>query len=349
MTWMRANRTGCCNEGHFIERKNGVETERAIWHSGQRIVLSYLPLFSFVGFSEPTDLWAPGFGSAQLVWIGGPRFQSRDMAAAVYGIRWDDPISSAGLSSDERLARAQAVAQRSNFGERLSAVDIGMTLADQGPISDDLIRLMASFVELQLASDKLTKFWFKLSEPQRQVFADAVMARIQNPSEGYDFTRLNVTFIPRLPTGSPLRQQAEDVFVERHDLKVWQYEVAIELAQDPKTMYGTPAYAEQQRRFFLMLLDDRGPGFTPRALAFLARYVLRTDEEREAFGERLDLVPDAQVDEMVRRNWHRTINTKVTTDATREFRRLALARIERIADEKLRRDTQEHFRDRVDN
>src|SRR5262249_55746582 len=155
------NGLGCCNEGQVYERRGGEETLRATWRSGQQLVLSYLPLLGFAGFTEPTELWASGGAApAQLVWIGGPRFQSHDRAAAIYGIGWNDPITPARVSTAERLSRAEAIAARTNWGDRLPAIDMAMSLADEGQVTDGLIRLMVSFIEYDTARERMAKFWF---------------------------------------------------------------------------------------------------------------------------------------------------------------------------------------------
>jgi hypothetical protein len=110
--------------------------------------------------------------------------------------------------------------------------------------------------------------------------------------------------------------------------------------------WNSPEYRAAQRRLFSTLLEDDTDGFARRAVAFKRVFLHNTDEERAAFAERLDRVPNVFLKEYIRRTgWHRSVDESKTSQATFAFRRRALARIASIDDERLRREMQESYRD----
>jgi hypothetical protein len=316
--------TGCCNRGTISVRADGNETLRATWYYGKRAVLSYLPLFGTHGWGEPAPLWSSGSGGpARLVEIGGPAFHQEELAAAVYGIDWRAPLKPAVASAPELVRRAAALVQLPRWGDRLPALDIALKVQDQGYVNDDLLDVVAALVHGSgpglTNTAEIMRFWQRLDDDHKRVFIERVFARMENPAEGHDFNHCVLSFhLP--PAKFPgLAERAAELFVKRRDLKPWQYELALRLAK------------AAQRPMFDSLRDDQSEAFARRAVAFKRVYLGATDEEREFFSRRLDLVPDQLLKEYLQRTgWLRFPKEQASENA--------------ISDEQLRRDAGETFR-----
>jgi hypothetical protein len=277
---------GCCNRGTISLRTDGNESLKATWYYGKRAVLSYLPLFGTHGWGEAVPLWSrSGGGPAELVEIGGPAFHHEELAAAVYGIDWRAPVKPAVVSAPELVQRAAALVKLERFGDRLSAIDIALKVQDQGFVNDDLLDVMAAFVESAgpglTITTQIMRFWMRLDDDHKQAFLERVFTRMENPAEGRDFNNTTLSFNLSSPKFAGFAERAEDIFVNRRDLKPWQYELALRLARNSRVGYGTPAYVSEQRRMFVTLLDDESEAFARRAVAFKRVYFGATDAERE--------------------------------------------------------------------
>jgi hypothetical protein len=339
---------GCCNRGTISIRSGETETLRATWYYGKRAVLSYLPLFGDHGWGQTVPLWSSGSGGpAQLVDIGGPPFHHEELAAAVYGIDWRAPVKPAVASAPELVQRAMALVQLPKWGDRLPALDIALTLQEQRLVNDDLLDVVAALVhgagQGLDTTMSIMRFWGHLNDNDKRSFIERVFARMENPAQGYDFNECVLSFhLP--PEKFPgVAERAENIFVNRRDLKPWQYELALRLAQKPYRGMTPPP--ETRQRMFMALQDDESEAFARRAIAFKRVYLFAPDEEREFFSRRLDLVPDQLLKEYLDgTGWHRSSNEKALSQATRDYRQRALVRIAAIRDDQLRRDAQEKYR-----
>jgi hypothetical protein len=312
-------------------------------------VLSYLPVFASVGLGEPSPLWAAGRGGpGQFVEIGGPAFRQEDLAAAIYGIDWRAPVQAAPVDPAELVRRAVQLTKQERYAERLPALDIALMAQKAGFVNEELLRAVAAFVEYgsmnTTAYQQVTQFYYRLQDDDKLAFIEIVMARIDNPARGDDFST-SLTFAVPAAARQRILRHAETIFAERRDLKKWQYELALRMARDTRLTRRSDEIT-QQRRFFLLLVNDDTDAFPLRAIAFKRVYQRKTDEERAAFTKRLDRVPDAQLDEYIRETgWHRGIDERSTSETTYAFRRSALARIAAVADERLRKELREHYPD----
>jgi hypothetical protein len=340
---------GCCNRGTISVRSDGNESLRATWYYGKRAVLAYLPLFGTHGWGEPVPLWSRGSGGpGQLVEIGGPGFHHEELAAAVYGIDWRAPVKPAVATAPELVQRAAALVKLEKFGDRLPAIDIALKVQDQGFVNDDLLGVVAEFVESagqgSTLATQIMRFWGRLNDDNKRTFIERVFARMENPAEGRDFNECTLSFhLP--PAEFPgVAARAGGIFSSRRDLKPWQYELALRIARNSGAGFRSPEYVSEQHRMFVALRDDQSNAFARRAVAFKRVYFGATDEEREFFSRRLDLVPDWLLKEYLHKTgWHRSQNDKTLSDATRDYRQRALVRIAAIRDEPLRRDAQQTF------
>jgi hypothetical protein len=329
---------GCCNRGTISVRTDGNESLRATWYYGKRAVLSYLPLFGTHGWGEPVPLWSSGSGGpAQLVEIGGPAFHQEELAAAVYGIDWRAPLKPAVASAPELVRRAAALVQLPRWGDRLPALDIALKVQDQGFVNDDLLDVVAALVhgagQGLTNTEQIMRFWQRLDDDHKRAFIERVFARMENPAEGYDFNECVLSFFLPPAKFPGFAARAADIFSQRRDLKPWQYELALRLAK------------AGQRPMFDSLSNDQSEAFARRAVAFKRVYIGATDEEREFFSRRLDLVPDQFLREYLgRTGWHRFPPEKASENAIRDYRQRAAVRIAAIRDERLRRDAGENFR-----
>jgi hypothetical protein len=342
---------GCCTVGTVNVRQNGEERIAATWRSGRQVVLSYAPLFGIPNVPDATlSLWE-GFagGPSQMVWIGAPAFTGEDLVAAAYGIDWAAPPKTADVSTAELIRRAVEIARGPT---RAAALEIAMRVQGKGVVDDDVLGVVSSFIEMSsLGSDtfdQINKFWFKLNPDQQRRFIDLVMARMQDPTVGFDYNRVELPFHWGHGKFSDIDDQAVRIFTDRRDLKAWQYELALRLAKNNLLPIKSEEYAAEQRKRFRSVQDDTSDAFIRRALAFQRVYFVPNDEQREFFAQQLDRVPDAMLDQfLTAAGWHRNSQDEATlTAATRLLRERAAVRIAAVQDETLRRELQERFRNR---
>ncbi|WP_063682743.1 hypothetical protein [Bradyrhizobium stylosanthis] len=335
---------GCCTVGTLNVRQNGEEHVAATWHSGRRLVLSYAPLFGQPNLPDPTlSLWE-GFsgGPSQMVWIGGPTFTGEDLAAAVYGIDWAAPPKTPDLSTAELIRRAVEI---SRGPTRTAALDIALTVQAKGGIDDELLGVMASFIELSSfpsnVREALQKFWYKLDPGRQRKFVDLIVTRMQDPAVGFDYNDVMLPFPWDAEKFPGVGDQAARIFAERGDLKTWEYELALRLAN--KTAYQSDQYVEEQRQRFRVIRDDASDAFVSRVLAFKRVYLIRNEEERGFLAQQLDRAPDARLEQFLQAaGWSSPY--PALTPMTRMLRERAAARIALVKDDKLRRELQEKFR-----
>jgi hypothetical protein len=343
---------GCCTVGTINIRQNGEERAVATWHWGRRTVFSFFPLFGFPNAPDPTlSLWDafPG-GPAHMVWIGGRAFTGGDLVAAAYGIDWAAPPKPADVSTAELIRRAVETAKGPS---RDGALDIALTIQGKGVVDDDILGVVSSFIETARSSSpayrKIQEFWFKLDLDQQRKFIELVLARMQDPTVGFDYNDA------QFPMGSSWRPErfpgvvdrALRIFEDRHDLRTWQYEQALRLARNGRILSTSAEYVAEQRQRFRLIREDTSTAFVSRAVALKRVYLLRDDEQREFFSQQLDRVPDARLTEYLSAaGWHRNNRDEPTlTAATRLLRERAAVRIAAVQDEKLRRELQNRFRD----
>lgn len=335
---------GCCTVGTLNVRRDGEERIAATWHSGRQIVLSYYPLFGLPNVPDATlSLW-DGFsgGPSQMVWIGGPAFTGEDLAAAAYGIDWAAPPKTPDVSTAELIRRAVEI---SKGPTRTAALDIALTVQARGGVNDELLGVMASFIELSNLSSNayqsIQKFWFKLDPDRQRKFLDLIVARMQDPGIGFDYSSTMLPFHWDAEKFPGIADQALRVFEERSDLKTWEYELALRLAN--KTAYQSDQYVDEQRQRFRRIRDDASGAFVNRVLAFGRVYLIRNDEEREFLAQQLDHVPDARLEQFLHAaGW--SSPHPAPTPMTRLLRERAAARIADVKDDKLRRELQDKFR-----
>ncbi|MET3908507.1 hypothetical protein ABID59_002853 [Bradyrhizobium sp. S3.3.6] len=335
---------GCCTVGTLNVRQNGEERVAATWHSGRTVVLSYAPLFGMPNAPDPTlSLWE-GFsgGPSQMVWIGGPSFTGEDLAAAVYGIDWAAPPKMPDVSTAELIRRAVEI---SRGPTRTAAFDIALAVQAKGGVDDDLLSLMASFIEQSSLSstayEAIQKFWYKLDPDRQRKFINLIVARMQDPDIGFEYKSVMLPFQWNAEKFPGIADQALRVFEERSDLKTWQYELALRLAN--RAAYRSDQYVDEQHQRFRLMRDDSREGFVNRMLAFDRVYPLRDDEEREFLAQQLDRVPDARLEQFLRAaGWYGSYPT--LTPATRMLHERAADRIATVKDDKLRRELQDKFR-----
>lgn len=340
---------GCCTVGTINIRQNGEERIAATWRSGRQTVLSYVPLFGMPNAPDPTlSLW-DGFagGPFQMIWIGGPTFTGEDLAAAAYGIDWAAPPKTADVSTAELIRRA---VETSRGPTRAAALDIALTVQGKGVVDDDVLGVMSSFIEMaSISSDayrQIEKFWFKLDPDQQRKFIELVMARMQDPTVGFDYNHAQfpLHWAPEKFPG--VADQALRIFEDRRDLKTWQYELALRLAKNGQIPFQSTEYVAEQRQRFRSIQDDTSDAFVSRAIAFRRVYLLKNDEQREFFAQQLDRVSDAALEQfLIAAGWHRNGQDEATpTAATRLLRERAAVRIAAVQDQTLRRRLQELFR-----
>lgn len=335
---------GCCTVGTLNVRQNGEERVAATWHSGRRVVLSYAPLFGRPNLPDPTlSLWE-GFsgGPSQMVWVGGPSFTGEDLAAAAYGIDWAAPPKTPDVSTAELIRRA---AEISKGPSRTAALDIALTVQAKSGVDDELLGVMASFIELSSlpsnVRESLQKFWYKLDPGQQRKFVDLIVARMQDPAIGFDYNSVMLPFHWDAEKFPGIADQAQRIFEERGDLKTWEYELALRLAN--KTVYQSDQYADEQRQRFRVIRDDASDAFVNRVLAFKRVYLIRNEEEREFFARQLDRVPDARLEQFLQAaGWNSP--HPALSPMTRLLRERAAARIAAVKDDKVRRDLLDRFR-----
>jgi hypothetical protein len=339
----------CCTSGTISIRENGQERVATTWHSGRRTVLAYLPLFGLPATMSPTaSIWAAsGGGPYQTVWIGGPDFYGEDLVAAAYGTSWEAPPKPVNVGTDELVRRAKDITSGPN---RTAAVDLSLAVQAKGAVNDDVLGVMASMIELSSmlspAHQGIQKFWFKLNPEQQRRFIELIMARMQDPTVGADYNRAELPFHWDRAKYADVADRAQRVFEERRDLKTWQYELALRLAQNDKFWIKSADYFAEQHRRFLSVRDDTSDAFLRRALAFKRVYFLSRDEEREFFAQHLDRVPDNLVrDYLNAAGWNRNRQEEPSMSAaTGTLREQAAMRMAAVQDVKLRRDLQEWFR-----
>ncbi|MBR0895858.1 hypothetical protein JQ616_12915 [Bradyrhizobium tropiciagri] len=332
---------GCCNVGTINVRQAGEERVAATWHYGQQTVVSYLPLLR--RNSHPTPLWKyTEAGPRQAVEIGGPAFSDGDLAAAVYGIDWKAPPKFAEASNVELSRRAQQLAQTNSPN---AALDIALQLQGNGYVDDDLIRAVSRLIR-SYDDQRLYKFWHRLDRKNKGTFIEAVIAQISDPTAGgSDYVRAAFQVQMHREELSAYMPQAEAIFSNRHDLNIWQYEMALRLAKDDRLLHRSEQYSAEQRQRFRSIEDDMSDAFTRRVIAFSSVYFNKTDEEREFLAHQLDRVPDKLLhDYLTAAGWNRSPDEASVTAATRLLREQAATRIAGVQDVRLRRDLQEWFR-----
>lgn len=328
----------CCSEGQFIQRIGGVERQVASWWHGERRLLTYLPL-GYMFQRGVRGLWAFDVGGPyQIADVGGPAFHTAAMAEAVYGMTWNGALAPARIDTEELRRRAAALLASEDSGTRVAAINLILSLQAQGKVDDDLIRMAASLIGYDhTIREKISKFRFGLTTEQNRVFIDHLFKRLEDPNEGplSDFAVSAFDVIGPETIIAAYRGRAEEIFVDRRDLRRWQYQLALRIAVDIRS-YRNP---EVQERLFRSLRDDTTPAFPRRALTFTTVFIARTDDERRLFARRLDLVPDSLLETYVRQaGWNRTLHEKETSGATHEFRRKARERAARATDDLVRRN-----------
>ncbi|MGL9616919.1 hypothetical protein QRQ56_02870 [Bradyrhizobium sp. U531] len=334
----------CCTVGTLNVRQNGEERIAVTWHSGRRIVLSYAPLFGMPDTPDRTgSVWEGSSGGpSQMVWIGGPTFTGEDLAAAAYGIDWAAPPKVPDVGIAELTRRAIEI---SKGPTRTAALDVALLIQAKGGVSDDLLAVMASFIELSSSSSSayqsIQKFWFKLDPGQQRKFLDLIVARMQDPAAGFDYNSTMLPFHWDAEKFPGIADQALRVFEERGGLKTWEYELALRLANE--TAYQSDQYVDEQRKRFRVIRDDSSEAFVSRVLAFKRVYLNRNDEEREFLAQQLDRVPDARLEQFLHAaGW--SSPHPALTPMTRVLRERAATRIADVKDDKLRRELQDKFR-----
>ncbi|MDN4988744.1 hypothetical protein QY049_36990 [Bradyrhizobium sp. WYCCWR 13022] len=335
---------GCCTVGTLNVRQNGEERVAATWHSGRTVVLSYAPLFGMPNAPDPTlSLWE-GFsgGPSQMVWIGGPSFTGEDLAAAVYGIDWAAPPKTPDVGTSELIRRAVEI---SRGPTRTAALDLALAIQAKGQVDDDLLSVVASFIELtsfpSSTFDSVQKFWFKLDPDRQRRFIDLILTRMQDPSIGFDYSSAAFPFHWNAEQFPGVAERAARIFEERSGLKIWQYELALRLANT--AAYRSDQYVDEQRQRFRVIRDDTSDAFVNRLLAFKQVYLIRNEEEREFLAQQLDRVPDAWLERFLQAaGW--SSPSPALTPMTRMLRERAAARIAVVKDDKLRRQLQDRFR-----
>jgi hypothetical protein len=340
---------GCCTVGTINIRQNGEERAAATWRSGRQIVLSFVPLFGMPNAPDPTlSLWDWFAGGPfQMIWIGGPTFTGEDLAAAAYGIDWDAPPKTADVSTAELIRRAVEI---SRGPTRAAALDIALTVQGKGVVDDDVLGVVSSFIEMASigmnAYQQIEKFWFKLDPDQQRKFIELVMARMQDPTVGFDYNHAQFPFHWAPEKFPGVADQALRIFEDRRDLKIWQYELALRLAKSGQIPFKSAQYFAEQHQRFRSIQDDTSDAFVSRAIAFSRVYSPSNDGQREYFARQLDRVPDALLEQfLAAAGWHRHSEDEATpTAATRLLRERAAVRIEAVRDDMLRRDLQERFR-----
>lgn len=338
---------GCCNRGTISLRSGGTETLQATWHYGKRAVRSFLPVFGTHGWGEPVPLWSQGSGGPmQLIEIGGPAFHHEDLAGAVYGIDWRAPLKVASAGASELAARAVALVNGTPH-ERQSALDLALTVQDQGFVNDELLGVVAAFVHRAgqglTTTEKIMRFWSRLDDNRKRAFIEKVFARLEDPAEGADFNE-STLYIHLPPEKFPgAADRAANIFTARDGLKPWQYELALRLANNAQMRVGRTV-PETRQRMFAVLRDDDSEAFGRRAVAFKRVFPGWEDAERDVFSRKLNLVPDALLQEYLgKTGWNRWHTESGLTPATRDYRERAAVRIAAIKDEQLRSEAQRRF------
>ncbi|MFK4725951.1 hypothetical protein ABIE89_007051 [Bradyrhizobium niftali] len=335
---------GCCTVGTLNVRQNGEERVAATWHSGRTVVISYAPLFGMPNAPDPTlSLWEgfPG-GPSQMVWIGGPSFTGEDLTAAVYGIDWAAPPTMPDVSTAELIRRAVEI---SRGPSRAAALDLALAIQAKGEVDDDLLSVVASFIELtsfpSSAFDSVQKFWFKLDPDRQRRFIDLILTRMQDPSIGFDYSSAAFPFHWNAEQFPGVAERAARIFEERSGLRIWQYELALRLANT--AAYRSDQYVDEQRQRFRVIRDNTSDAFVNRLLALKQVYPTRNEEEREFLAQQLDRVPDARLERFLQAaGW--SSPSPALTPMTRMLRERAAARIGLVKDDKLRRELQDKFR-----
>ncbi|WP_139031530.1 hypothetical protein [Bradyrhizobium sp. ORS 375] len=338
---------GCCAEGTISIRRNGEETVAATWRSERRRVLSYVPLFGPVGDgpTPATSLWKGGAGGPwQVVWAGKPGFSETDLAAAVYGIDWNAPLDIVQVDNAELARRAAEISKGPNHD---AALDLALELQRRNYTGDDVLGIVASKIEWAFSGSnverKASEFFRHLRPLEKARFVDLILDRIQDPSIGSDNLHTEFGFNTSFETAQS--ERALRIFEQRNDLKVWQYEQALRIAQDGRIRFAPDEFAAEQDRRFAFLRQDASPAFVRRTLAFGQVYFRPRDHQRDYFGSQLDRVPDAMIEEFLRAvGWFHSYDETTTTEATRRLRDRAAIRIAAVIDAKLRRDLQDRFR-----
>lgn len=321
---------GCCNVGTISIRQNNEERVAATWRYGQQTILSYLPLFK-TNF-PPTPLWQyASVGPRQLVEIGGPPFLNQDLAAAVYGIDWTAPLKFAQVSNAELSRRAKQLAHTKND---LAALEIALQVQRNGYIDDILIGAVSQLIDSPYDQQLLT-FWQHLDGGNKHKFVEGILARISDPTTATgDYSQARLQIQMQREQLTAYMPQAEAIFVNRRDLKTWQYEMALRLAMNNTFAFTTDEYRDEQRRRFQSLQNDTTDAFARRAVAFKRVYFPPNEEERAFFAQHLDRVPDALLEQFIR---------QVGLGRASDFSQRIRERLNAVRDEKLKRDLQQQF------
>ena len=119
-----------------------------------------------------------------------------------------------------------------------------------------------------------------LNDDNKRAFIEHVLARMQDPAEGTDFDEGSLQLLLQPVKFPGVAMRAGKIFAGRRDLKLWKYELALRFAQ------------EAWRPTLDTLRDDHDASFPLRALAWKRVYPGMSDEERELFAQRINLVPE---------------------------------------------------------
>lgn len=348
---LQADDLDCCLEGRFILRSDGRDETAATWRHGQRRVLSYLPLLPEPILPAPTSLWDfAAVGPLQRVIIGGPLFSIAQMAEAAYATDWQTLITHPDADAHELLRRAAALRGWRTESDPRRTMDTIRAFQVRGRVDPDMIRIAASLVGTDTPVNdaihpNIYPFLRDLGPDQKRQFFAALLKRIEDPHEGpsAELATTGIRWFARDDLMPEFGPRAERIFIERSDLRTWQYEIALAIAL--WTPEPTEALkAARHERLLAAISRDMTPGVMRRALALAPVYRYPTSEQLQVFSEKLDLIPDEFVAHYVSKTLVRRTPKGRASGIRPEFAERVKARIGRITDDELRRRTERQFR-----
>jgi hypothetical protein len=333
---------GCCNELQVNRREQDNEEPLFVWRQGYARVLAYTPFYggpgAFMGTVQP-GIWESSGGPWQTVRYGAPDIERYTAVKAIYGIGPNDPpIPAAPISTDDLLARAQALSQGDPVQKNAVASLLNKVKA-RGPVDDRWLRIAATLIggdSFLTRAQEVNELLRNLPQEQRVTLAGYVMERIATSGICSDCPGSESRWFSWMSNAPELKRytdRAEEIF-ERTDLQLWQYEAALRLININGAL-AKDANKSLRRQLFASIVSDTSAAFSDRAVAF-RRVVHPADEtereaQRDAVAAKIDLTTDAMLDQFISAYWSFKDAQGASPETARQIADLC-ARIARIAD-----------------
>jgi hypothetical protein len=300
--------TGCCNHGRVKRRQDGQDEPLFEWRQGYARVLSYLPYY----YLDPPPrgtmrVWGSASAPIQIVKYGSAEIEPKFLAAAIYGVSVEGAPNGPGPDPERLITKAEILSSHQNVvlvGEPISALGLLNQAKQQGVVNDRSLKVAASLVGEDAPVSRLDPYIGNLNHDQLVVLMNDVFVRLETPGVCRQCfsSATNWTVVGSMPEAAQIGTRARDLFEQRRDLSVWQYQAALRIVLAALAPSPEQAATLQDEVFQALVADD-SPAFGEKAAAFAWVFRTRKPYEPAAVAPKLDLVSDMRLETVVMGFW----------------------------------------------